>query len=249
MKKSICIIGFGRLGKTLADILCINFDVAICEVDTTKANDAATLGFPLITAPALAHYTTIIVCVPISQFEATIENVASHLQPGTLIMDTCSVKIMPVQAMERLLDKSIAIIATHPLFGPDSVRKGFNELTMVTCPIRVDINVYQEWNSYWKALGLNLVETTPDIHDKITAYTLGMPHFFGRIMEALELTPQLLPTVSYNALYQVMQQTRSDTWQLFHDMQHYNPYAKGMRERVYAAITLVEAKLDNAIND
>ena len=151
--------------------------------------------------------------------------------------------------MQAELPVGVSIIATHPLFGPDSIKKGYDKLAMVTYPVRVDDARYRQWDDFWHDLGLNLIEASPEEHDQVTAYTLGMTHFFGRIMDELHLRPQAINTISYDALYEVMKQTNRDTWELFHDMQHFNPYAKEMRAKVYAAIRAVEDKLDAAISE
>lgn len=247
MSKEVCVIGFGRLGETLASILRQDYVVSVCETDKERAQLAREQGFRTIGLDEIGSVDTVIPCVPISQFEAMITEITKHIHRGTLVMDVCSVKVYPTQVMERVLPESVSIIATHPLFGPDSVSKGFDELTMVTYPVRVDDTTYGEWDRFWHSLGLNVIEASPEEHDRVTAYTLGMTHFFGRIMDELGLEPQGITTVGYKALREVMLQTCRDTEVLFHDMMHYNPYAKEMRERVYQAIQAVEVRLDEAI--
>jgi prephenate dehydrogenase len=240
----ICIIGFGRLGETLAAILRAHRTVAVYEVNEERRRYAEQQGFRVIAKEDIQHYPTIFLCVPIGHFEAATAELASYISPGSLVMDVCSVKVMPVQTMMRVLPEGVSIIATHPLFGPDSISKGLDKLTIVTYPVRVPSAAYNEWNEFWKTLGLHVVQASPEEHDKTMAYTLGLPHFVGRIMAELRLQPQEMTTFSYNSLYEIMQQTTRDTWQLFHDMQHYNPYCKAMRLKVQQALQTVEAKLD-----
>lgn len=247
MKQNLCIIGYGRLGETLADILKDYFDISILDSNTQRADLAASKGFSVISKPDLSSIYAIILCVPISKFETTIETIKPHIAADAVVMDTCSVKVMPARVMTEELPDSIQIIATHPLFGPDSINRGLSSLSIVTYPVQANSETFAAWDKLWSQTGLNVINTTPEEHDKTTAYTLGMTHFFGRIMGELELEPQALTTVGYNALYEVMMQTNSDTWQLFYDMQRFNPYAQDMRSRVYAAIQAVEAKLDEAI--
>lgn len=247
MTKEVCIVGFGRLGETLANVLKPSCTITVCEVVEAKIRRALEQGFQTMSIEDIGMADVVIICVPISQFEATITKLSGYTHPGMLVMDVCSVKVFPAQIMESVLPEGVFVIATHPLFGPDSVGKGLNKLTMITYPVRVGDELYREWDTIWRGLGLKVVEASPEEHDKVTAYTLGMTHFFGRIMDELKLKPQAITTVSYDALYEVMSQTNRDTWQLFHDMQHYNPYAKEMRNDVYRAIREVEAKLDEAI--
>lgn len=249
MPHHTAIIGFGRLGETLAGILRDTNRVSIVEVSPVRRRAAQAAGYKCFAMLDINVCDSVFVCVPIGQFEQVIRAVSGHVRPGATVLDVCSVKVYPVQLMQRYLPESVAIIAMHPLFGPDSIKKGFEQLTMVTWPVRTVGEEYAEWGSYWRGLGLRVVEASPDEHDRATAYTLGMTHFFGRIMDHLQLEPQVITTIGYGALYEVMEQTNRDTWELFHDMQHYNPYAKAMRDRVYTAIQAVEARLDAAIGD
>lgn len=247
MNKNVCIIGYGRLGQTLAGILKNDFTISVVETSKPQARIAKDDGFKIISLPELHAASTVIICVPISVFEQTVKDINPYLNPEALVMDTCSVKVIPTRIMEAELPSTVSIIATHPLFGPDSINRGLNHLSMVIHPVRTDDTTFEHWHAYLQNLGLNVINATPDEHDEITAYTLGMTHFFGRIMGELKLKPQIITTVGYNALHEVMTQTNNDSWQLFNDMQAYNPYAREMREQVYAAIQNVETKLDKAI--
>lgn len=249
MAEKVCIDGFGRLGETLAGVLQNDFDVHVFDERQERLEQADAIGFQTIDLENISVCDTVFVCVPIGRFESAIQHVATHVKTGMLVMDVCSVKVHPVNLMQQHLPEDVSIIATHPLFGPDSIKKGYDKLTMVTHPVRVDDQRYKRWDGFWRGLGLNVIEATPEEHDRVTAYTLGMTHFFGRIMDELQLTPQDINTISYDALIEVMRQTNRDTWELFRDMQRYNPFAKEMRDNVYRAIQTVEAKLDDALAD
>jgi prephenate dehydrogenase len=246
---NVCITGFGRLGETLAGIVQDRLDVGVIEPDPERAARALELGCKVVGLEAAAEYDANIVCVPISQFEGVVQELAPHLAPGSTLMDACSVKVFPARVMAETVPEGVSVIATHPLFGPDSVGRGLDTLTMVTSPVRAAPKRFSQWDEFWKSYGLNVINATPEEHDHVSAYTLGMTHFFGRIMDELHLEPQVITTVGYSALYEVMRQTNRDSWQLFRDMQHYNPFAPEMRARVFAAIETVERKLNEALDE
>jgi prephenate dehydrogenase len=84
---------------------------------------------------------------------------------------------------------------------------------------------------------------TPDEHDKMVAYSQGITHYIGRVLSDLNLKPTLINTLGYQKLLEIMQQTCNDSWQLFIDLQKYNPYTKNMRidlqrsiERIYKSL-------------
>lgn len=244
MAERICIIGYGRLGSTIASIVRATHDVAIIDNNIDSRQRAEQAGHRVVQFADVSKFQSIIICVPISVFPQTLRQISPHLQPNSIVMDTCSVKVIPAKQMLELLPQNVAIIATHPLFGPDSIKNGLEALTIVTHPVRATDDEHRQWDNYWASTGLRVVNATPDEHDQAISYSLGMTHFFGRIMAELDLQPLEISTVGYKALYEVMQQTNRDSWQLFHDMQRYNPHTKQMRRQVYEAIKTIEARLD-----
>ncbi|MCK7521361.1 MAG: prephenate dehydrogenase/arogenate dehydrogenase family protein [Ignavibacteriales bacterium] len=72
----------------------------------------------------LLSLPAVFLCVTISAMEEVLLRVRAHVSPGTLVMDTCSVKSYPVMLMEKLLPDPVALLGTHPFFGPDSARNG-----------------------------------------------------------------------------------------------------------------------------
>ncbi len=245
MNDHIAVVGFGRLGETLAKILKVYFDISIYEIDQNRVSQAKKLGYKIITKNELANFKTVFFCVPISTLDNVVNDLSPLLSQDTLVMDTCSVKVYPVEIMRKHLPDTVSIIATHPLFGPDSISNGLEQLTVTTYPVRVEDETYQKWNDFWETLGLTVLIKSPDEHDKVTAFTLAMTHFIGRVMGELNLKPQDITTVGYDTLYKVMRQTNNDSWQLFNDMQRYNPYVKEMRQRLHKAINTIENKLEN----
>jgi len=55
-------------------------------------------------------------------------------------------------------------------------------------------------------------------------------HFIGRGLTKLNLQPQPISTPDYASLLRMNSMVQNDTWQLFLDMQKYNPYAAKTRE-------------------
>ncbi|MFA5813748.1 MAG: prephenate dehydrogenase/arogenate dehydrogenase family protein, partial [Patescibacteria group bacterium] len=122
------IIGYGRFGKLWADVLSSYGDVLIYDKNQTEKN----------TSLAKAIKTDLLfLLVPISEMENCCREIAPLLGPKTIVIDACSVKVHPVKVMRKWLPKNQPIIATHPLFGPDSVaRLGLKNQRIVVSPVR-----------------------------------------------------------------------------------------------------------------
>ena len=65
----------------------------------------------------------VVVAVPVAVMPTVFKAIAPHLQPGALVVDVGSVKMLPAQWMTELLPDYVEIVATHPLFGPQSVAR------------------------------------------------------------------------------------------------------------------------------
>jgi prephenate dehydrogenase len=241
--KSCVIIGYGRLGQTLASVLKDKYVVSILEIDPLRSLFAEKDGFKIINLGDLRSYDQVYVCVPINRFEDTIKKLKDKLKRGAVIIDTCSIKIMPVRVMKKYLPKDVQILATHPLFGPDSIKSGIPGLRFVYCPVRVNSRVLNSWIKYWSSKEIVMLAMTPQEHDRQSAYSLAITHYIGRVLAELNLRRQDVLTLGFDSLLKVVENTTNDSWQLSHDMLYLNPYVRDMRKDIIDALNKVEKKL------
>ncbi|MBN2618102.1 MAG: prephenate dehydrogenase/arogenate dehydrogenase family protein [Spirochaetales bacterium] len=171
----------------------------------------------------------IIICVAISSMENFLISIKDKIKPGTLLMDTCSVKVYPVELMKKILPPWANIIGTHPMFGPDSGKLGVAGLPIVISEVRATKEQYNFWIEKFNQLNLSVIEMTPDEHDKEAAYTQGITHFIGRTLADLHLKRSSISTTGYNSLLDIIKLTCNDEYQLFLDLQKYNSYTSLMR--------------------
>ncbi len=242
MSEQCSIIGFGRFGQLLARILREEFSVLVYDV-RPDSRVASELGVRCVSFEQACRAPNVFLCTPISALESVIRQAKPHLQPGTLVMDTCSVKIHPAEVMQRELPETVQALATHPLFGPDSAKNGLHGLRIVFCPLRISSARLLFWRDFWQRRGVIVLEKTPDEHDRLAAYSQGITHFVGRVLGELHLRPGDISTKGFEDILGVIEQTTHDTWQLFHDLQHYNPYTAQMRDDLVRAFNRIMAKL------
>jgi len=84
----------------------------------------------------------------------------------------------------------------------------------------------------------------PGEHDREAALTQGLTHYLGRVLAQLELRPSRIASLGYQKLLEIIEQTCNDSWQLFFDLQQYNPYTRDMRNRLAASLSEVKNRLD-----
>jgi len=238
----IGVYGLGRFGGFWSKQLADRFEVVAWSRDPSRP---APPKVRRVDEDELLQSDVLVLCVAISAMEDVVARIADRLRPGTLVMDTCSVKVHPVRIMERRLPDTVDILATHPMFGPDSGRDGLDGLPLVFSPIRMRRNSADSWRGHFRSLGLNVVEMTPEEHDREAAYTQGITHFIGRVLGELELSESPIATTGYRDLLDIVRQTCNDPWRLFVDLQQYNPYTGPMRSDLHRAITVMLEKFDS----
>jgi len=227
--EKVAIVGFGRFGQTLYRLLKDDFEIII----VTRKNPSD-----------IAKAKTVFYCVPISAFEKIIKTHRRFFKNNHLLIDVLSVKIHPAKVLKKYLRglKTQALL-THPMFGPDSSKHGFAGLPIVINQFMASWDNYQFWKNFFNKKGLRVIELTPQQHDRLAAFSQGVTHFIGRILQRMKFSPTPIDTLGAKKLNEVMEQTCNDTWQLFKDLQQYNPYTKKMRlnfgrayDKIYALL-------------
>ncbi len=243
--QTIAIIGVGRFGRLLADILGDDFDVLVhgrrpVEVPPGARYCAASLE------EALAA-DVVIYAVPISAFEAVLR---AHLpvllaRPRPpLLLDVLSVKLHPQHVFEAVLPPHVEAMLSHPMFGPDSVAAlGLAGLPIVLDRFRASASSYEFWHAYFARKGLRVIELPADEHDRLAAYSQGVAHFIGRVLDEMQLRETPIDTVGTRKLLEIREQTCHDTWELFTDLQTKNPYTIEMRVALGRAVDAVYDRL------
>ena len=238
------IVGFGRFGQLWADLLLPFGDVAV--YDKHLLNQPANSDIKVTTLQEVAQADVVFMLVPISEFENSCFEIAKVLNPTTLVVDCCSVKIHPVNVMRRVFAPTQPLLATHPLFGPDSVKKngGLVGHKIVICPINHGENKQNQLQVIFNNMGLKTLITTPEDHDRQMASSQGLVHFIGRGLLALDLQQQELATPDFQALLNINKMVVNDTWQLFLDMHQYNPYVKEIRRKFIDQLIRLDKKIE-----
>ncbi|MDB6175888.1 prephenate dehydrogenase [Paracoccus sp. Z330] len=223
----LAIIGFGAFGQLIARHLRPHLPVFVCD-PRHRAND-----LPHISLTEAAACDIIVLAVPLPQFEPVLRQIAPHLRPGATVMDVASVKIGPAEAMERILPGHVEIIATHPLFGPESARDGIAGHRIAWCPLRGA--GHRRIGALLRVMGLDLVRTTPDQHDRDMAVVQGLTHLIARSLDRLEPQTTRLTTASFRRLSEAVAMVRADSPELLHTILAENPHAGPVRQQFLAA--------------
>ena len=241
----IGIIGFGRFGKLTARYLAEDFDVFVFN-RTDKSAEIKKTGARSASLKTVCRQEIVILCVPISTFKAVLAEIGPLLKKDVVVVDVCSVKVYPTRWMKASLPESVSILATHPIFGPDSASDSLKDHKIFISPIRINKKPYQKIKTYLASKELVLIESTPEDHDEQIAISLALTHYIGRTLSEFGAAPLNIDSEGYKRLLHILEVVENDTWQLFYDMHRYNPYAKKKRATFMQAMQKIDKQIDGS---
>ena len=240
----IGIIGFGRFGKLVSHYLSQDLEVFVYN-RSDKASEIVRTGAQPASLETVCRQGIVIPCVPISKFKDNLKTIAPLLKTDSLVIDVCSVKEYPVQWMSKELPDSVSILATHPMFGPDSAADSLKDRKICLCQVRVPEKQYHKIKHYLVSKKLIVIEATAREHDEQIATSLSLTHLIGRTLSESGAVTLDIDTEGYKRLLRILEVVERDTWQLFQDMHRYNPYAREKRLAFMNVMKEINAKLED----
>ncbi len=243
-KQTVSIIGFGRFGQVLYRLLKDDFKITLYqrhEIDKSLLNSNTKIASNLFEVYAS---DVIFFATPIETFENVILAHKKYFRNNHLLIDVLSVKMYPKKVfIKHLNNLKTQALLTHPMFGPDSSRNGFDNLPMIMDQFKTDDQNYQFWKGFFASKKLRIVEISAKDHDRSAANSQGLTHFVGRLLDKFGLTSTPIDSLGTKKLLEIKEQTCNDTWQLFNNLQHFNPYTMQMRLKLESKYDLLFNKL------
>lgn len=240
---NVGIIGFGRLGKLAAKNLAKDTHLMIFDPHSDP-QEIKNIGAHPATLKEVCLAQIVLPMVPISALKELLKEISPLLKKDTLVVDVCSVKTLPLQWMEEELPQNVLILGTHPMFGPDSAKNSLYGHKIVLCPRRIKKEMFENITYYLESHGLKAINVTGEEHDKQVAKSLLLTHFIGRTLIDFDASELTIDTKGYRRLMKILETVENDTWQLFEDMNKYNPFAKETRDRFIASVESINKKVD-----
>ena len=237
--ETVGLLGLGRFGKMAYEYLRRDKEVLVYDSDSSQLQGISGAS----TFEEALSATLIVLCVPISAMEDTCKRMAPLLREGQIVVDTCSVKERPLEWMSTHLPDSVQILGTHPLFGPDSGKKGVAGLKIALCPARIEKESYDSIRHYLQRLELVIVEVTAQEHDQQIAKSQAVFHLIAQAMKQLKWASQAISTPGPEAFERLVRTVQQDTDQLFLDIERENPYAAQWRQRFIQELLNLDKEL------
>jgi prephenate dehydrogenase len=237
---NIGIVGYGRFAQTLIRLFA---EKNVFVLSRSPREQIIGVSFTTNPTEFYASVETVFYCVPISSFEQVLASHAPYITDQHVLIDVLSVKVHPQKVFERVLSgKKTQALLTHPMFGPDSSRDGFAGLPIILDKFRMSEAAYTFWKKRFVDSGLKVVEMSADEHDQMAARSQGVTHFIGRLLQVYGFESTPIDTLGAKKLGEIMDQVCNDTWELYMDLQHYNPYTKEQIKHLSDAFTRLRRK-------
>ncbi|KAL5706949.1 arogenate dehydrogenase (NADP(+)) [Ranunculus cassubicifolius] len=251
-KLKIGIVGFGNFGQFLAKTLVAQGHCVLAQSRSDYADVAAELGVSFFTDPndfCEEHPEVILLCTSILSTESVLRSFpVQRLRRSTLFVDVLSVKEFPRSLFLEVLPPEFDILCTHPMFGPESGKDGWKDLTFVYEKVRIGdeearISRCDRFLNIFKQEGCNVKEMSCAEHDKESAGSQFITHFVGRTLEKLSLESTSINTKGYESLLDLVKNTSGDSFELFYGLFLYNKNSLEQLEKLDLAFESVKKQL------
>ena len=240
---SLGIVGFGAFGQLAARHLGQYFEVLAYDPSPDVAEAAMQIGVRLTSLHAVSQADVIVIAAPVSAFDQVVTEIAAACKPGALIVDVGSVKVRPSDIMRRLLPDHVDIVATHPLFGPQSAMMGIERLKIAVCPIQGKRHARLA-AFLRKSLGLTVIMTTPEDHDREAAVVQGITHLIAKVLLRMGPLPTRMTTRSFDLLSEAISMVQHDAPEVFEAIEKANPYAETVRRQFFDLAASLSVELE-----
>jgi len=181
----VAIVGAGQVGTMLGLALReAGADVTLTDRDprAAAASLARGAGHRTVDQAEAPEADTVVLAIPVPEILEFLERSALALRPGTLLLDTGSVKAPVVEAMHRHVPAGVAAVGGHPLAGterpgPEGADPGrLRGATFALCPVRDDPEALERAAGLVRAMGAVPVVIGAEEHDRTMARTSHLPH-------------------------------------------------------------------------
>ncbi len=141
----------------------------------------------------------VLVAVPVSATEATLQLIAPAITPQMLVMDVGSTKADVLAAARRVLGSGIgSFVPAHPIAGKEKAgvehadAKLYQGCQVILTPTDKTMEPQrQQALQVWQALGCKVAQMSPEAHDAAFAAVSHFPHLLAfALMNAITDQPQ-----------------------------------------------------------
>ncbi|MDR0836184.1 MAG: prephenate dehydrogenase/arogenate dehydrogenase family protein [Tannerella sp.] len=236
----ILILGAGKMGTFFCDLLSFDHEVAVMESDFKRMRfiyNALRLKSPeeiLDFNPDM-----VINCVTLSYTIEAFKTVIPYLKSNCIISDIASVK---TNLQEFYIECGLPYVSTHPMFGPTFANLANLEKENTIIISEGDHLGRIFFKDLYSKLKLNIFEYTFEEHDRVVAYSLGIP-FASTLVFAGTMVHQDAPGTTFKRHIKIARGLLSEDDYLLTEIL-FNPRMSRQIERIQEKLTSLKAIID-----
>lgn len=233
----ILILGAGKMGSFLSDVLSQEHEVAILDKDPSRLR--FTYNCIRMTQPEEIESFSPEILINAVTLQYTIpafEEVLPYIPPTCILSDIASVKNGLALYYK---EKGRPFVSTHPMFGPTFANLGnlSSENAIIISESSHLGKVF--FRDLYSSLKLNIFEYTFDEHDETIAYSLSIP-FTSNLVFAAVMKHQEAPGTTFKKQINITRGLLSEDDYLLSEIL-FNPYTTGQIEQIQDELTKLNA--------
>jgi prephenate dehydrogenase len=176
MIKKIAIIGAGgRMGTWFSKYFSRRKGIKLLLYDinasSLKGSNNTMICEDIINCVGRADL--VMVCVPISEVPHTIQECATKMKSGAILVEISSIKNRSYKALQRV-PNHVRPLCIHPMFGPAA--PSLNLMKIILIPIRNATNELRILKELFEGSVISIIGDAK-LHDKFMSIILGLTYF------------------------------------------------------------------------
>ncbi|MDD2995541.1 MAG: prephenate dehydrogenase [Bacteroidia bacterium] len=245
----ILVLGAGKMGTFLTDVMCIQHDVALFDTDPKRLRFVFnTLRMTKYEEIREFEPELVINCVTLKYTIDAFKTVLPYLPKNCIISDIASVK---TGLQEYYESTGMRYVSTHPMFGPT-----FATLDNLSTQSAIIISESDHmgkafFKDLYGSLNLRIFEYTFDAHDETIAYSLSIP-FASTLVFASVMKHQEAPGTTFKRHMDIAKGLLSEDDYLLSEIL-FNPYSphqiENIREELKILLDIIENKDTERMQD
>jgi prephenate dehydrogenase len=236
----ILILGAGKMGTFFCDLLSFDHEVAVLEKDPKRMRfiyNALRMKSP----EEIRDFNPgmVINCVTLNYTIEAFKMAAPYLKPECIISDIASVK---TNLQEFYSQAGLPYVSTHPMFGPTFANLANLEKENTIIISEGDHLGRIFFKDLYGKLKLNIFEYTFEQHDRVVAYSLGIP-FASTLVFAGTMVHQDAPGTTFRRHIKTARGLLSEDDYLLTEIL-FNPRMSRQIDRIQEKLTRLKAIID-----
>lgn len=194
--KTLCIVGLGMIGGSLAGALKnagFKGEITALVRSQSTGQRGIELGvidrFSLRAADVIPEADIIMLAVPMLSMRTQLVAIKPFLKASSIVTDAGSVKAPFIKDAEAVLGSLQRVVPGHPIAGREKTGIDaadstlfYHRRVLLTPHTDTDTDAIAAVRYLWESIGAEVESLTPERHDRVLAATSHLPHILSFVL-------------------------------------------------------------------